>query len=480
MRWTGFITALLGLLPSAPVPAQAGGLLQQFLDKSKTYAATPKIAHTPKFNLEPLTPKEHAKGTEWFYIRDGQERIGLIQTWIKEIEMFRFFPSPDGKGENYEFPEIYHWANLFGCRIQMYGTQGLPPVTSFKLTFTKERGDSLEFKVEHKHQGNINGSGEFRLVWDDRLGYVWHCTSRYTMNKPRDIEFNNLLAGGISDSRESHKRWQKTLRACADGRTTFVHHSPVNIPRNDIQAGGFVGFVTEEVNPFVELIETSSPVRIDTCSQWYDQHIIMKPTQTKGADGLYQAQVRYRFLSLPKALAQELEASAVPDNPATGKLTVTGFLQNQVNDFETPVPYGQVYNGPIWQHIGTTDEYAHSGKRSIKLNGQGPGKVKSASPIGGGPAVYGESNKRYRLAGWVKTQGLKDGGAYLEIDDVFWNWKDVRDTRRTKKLTGDQDWTRLEVEFTPSKNDPLFLIKLCVEGTGAAWFDDLELMEVKK
>lgn len=58
--------------------------------------------------------------------------------------MFRFSPAGDGKGAKYEIPEIYHWANVFGARIQMYGFQGLPPVTTFKLTFTKDRGDSLE------------------------------------------------------------------------------------------------------------------------------------------------------------------------------------------------------------------------------------------------------------------------------------------------------------------------------------------------
>ena len=104
--------------------------------------------------------------------------------------------------------------------------------------------------------------------------------------------------------------------------------------------------------------------------------------------------------------------------------------------------------------------------------------MKSALPIGGGPAIYGESSKRYRLAAWVKTEGLYDGGAFLQVDDVFFNWQDVKASRKTKRLTGDHDWTRLEVEFTPSPRDPFLLIKLCVQGTGTAWFDDLELMEV--
>jgi hypothetical protein len=266
-----------------------------------------------------------------------------------------------------------------------------------------------------------------------------------------------------------------------DGRISFVHHNPVNIPKDDVQAGGFVGFVTEEkMNPFVEVLEANGPVYFATCSQWYDQHIRMKAPQAKEADGLYHVRARYRLLSVPGAVARELEAMAVVRDSATGESGKTGFLQNKVNDFETFVPYGKVYNGPIWQHINATEGPAHSGKKSIALRGMGPGKVKSASPIGGGPAIYGESSKRYRLAAWVKTQGLQDGGAYLQADDVFFNWEDVKATRRTEKLSGDHEWTRLEVDFTPSPRDPLLLIKLCVEGTGAAWFDDLELVEVAR
>lgn len=468
-------------------PRASAGELQKLLDESKAYAALPRVKHTPDFRLEPFEPVQHreeAQEKQWWYICDGDERIGLITTWLKHVELFRF--SPDvAKGAKYEIPEIYHWANLLGARIPLQMSlqwSGLPPLTSFKITFTKDRGDSLEFKAEETHEGGYSGSTECRLVWDERLGYVLYFTSHFVMREPKEIEFSNLYAGGVSESRDDHKRWQKTVRGrLLDGRITFVHHNPLNIPVDDVQAGGFVGFVTEEdMNPFVDLLETSGPVFFVTCSEWYDQHIVMKPPRTKEADGLYHLRARYRLLSVPGAVARDLEAMAVDRYGATGESSKTGFLQNKVNDFETFVPHGQVYNGPIWQHINASEGPAHSGKRSIAVGGPGPGRVKAASPIGGGPPIYGESSKRYRLAAWVKTQGLKDGGAYLQVDDVFFNWQDVQATRKTKKLAGDHDWTRLEVEFTPSPRDPFLLIKLCVEGTGTAWFDDLELVEVAR
>jgi len=463
------------------------GELQNVLSKSRAYAALPRVKHTPAFGLEPFEPvqvRPEAKGKQWWYIRDGKERIGLITTWLNHVELFRFSPDVD-KGAKYEIPPIYHWANLIGARLplQMGGYHSpVPPCRSLELSFTRERGDSLEFKAEQSHKNGYSGSTEFRLAWDERLGYVLTCVSQFAMPQPRQIEFSNLLAGRLCESRDHLKRWQKTMRGRhPDGRISFVHHNPVNIPVDDIQAGGFVGFVTEErMNPFVEMLEANGPVFLATCSQWYDQHIVMKAPKAKEADGLYHLRARYRLLSVPGAVARELEAMAMRRDSATGESKFAGFLQNKVNDFETFVPHGKVYNGPIWQHINATEGPAHSGKRSIAVRGPGPGKVKAASPIGGGPPIYGESSKRYRLAAWVKTKGLEDGGAWLQADDVFFNWQDVKATRRTEKLTGDRDWTRLEVDFTPSANDPFLLIKLCVEGTGTAWFDDVELVEVAR
>ena len=359
-RWTAVCGGLV-CLELGSFRATAGEL-QNILDKSKAFASLPRKRHTPAFRLEPFEPAQHvqqAKGKQWWYLCDGDERIGLVTTWLNHVELFRFSPDVD-KGAKYQIPPVYHWANLIGARLplQMCGYHSpVPRATSFKLTFTKKRGDSLAFRTEQRHKDGYSGSTTYRLTWDERLGYVLNCVSHFAMPQPRQIEFSNLLAGGVSDSRDDHKRWQKTVRGrLADGRVTFVHHSPVHIPVDHVGAGGFVGFVTEEkMNPFVEMIETSGPVFIATCSQWYDQHIVMKPPQTKEADGLFHLRARYRLLSLPAPVARELEAIAVYTSPSTGESKLAGFLQNKVNDFESFVPYGKVYNGPIWRHIKATE-----------------------------------------------------------------------------------------------------------------------------
>jgi hypothetical protein len=457
--------------------APVRGRLQEFLDKSRAYAQIPALPRAPDFNLERIAPAPHTGGTDWFYVRDGTERIGLIEDWKKEIEMFRFFPSAENEGRRPEIPEFYDWGALFGARIQAFGTQMLPPLTSCRFDFAKDRGESLILRVEHVHQQDIRGSDEYRLAWHPRLGYTWDCESRYSMPEPARIEFNNLYAGGVSEAREERKRWQKTVRAPADGRISFVYHNPLYTPTDDVHPGGFVGFVTEEdMNPFVEIIEASEPLFMITCSQWYDQHIMMKLPRARAAGGRYCMSARYRFLSLPAAVARELEHVAVMSPPA-GRRDVVGFLLDRVNDFERFVPEGEVYNGGVWKGGELSEEHAHSGRRSLKVHGAGPGKLATAAPVSRGPCLVGETGRRYRLSAWVKTE-LTGGSAFIRVDDVRWSWDDVTASRQSAAATGVRDWTRLSFEFQPGPNNPYLVPRLCVDGIGAAWFDDVAIERI--
>lgn len=84
---------------------------------------------------------------------------------------------------------------------------------------------------------------------------------------------------------------------------------------------------------------------------------------------------------------------------------------------------------------------------------------------------------RYRLSGWIKTQGVKSEGG----DGVLFNVHDMQSVK-TKAIRGTKDWTRVAVEFETGGMDQLQVN--CLFGgwglaTGTAWFDDvkLELLE---
>ena len=147
-----------------------------------------------------------------------------------------------------------------------------------------------------------------------------------------------------------------------------------------------------------------------------------------------------------------------------------GFRQNIVNDFETTVPAGTLFNGCIWGHSAKYDDtVGHSGTHSLRLHAN-----ETAQPVHGGPLLHVEAGKRYRLSVWARTRGVTGQGAYLRVKKQ----EDSPDERRSKRLTGDNDWTRLAIEFKPAKGEPFAVPGLVVEGGGKAWFDDIELVEM--
>jgi hypothetical protein len=304
--------------------------------------------------------------------------------------------------------------------------------------------------------------------------------------KPQEVEYSNLLAGGLADSRWEHKRYQKCVWTRRNGRLAFMYQNPFSLMHGhgpewaDLAQGGFMGFLGDPVaNPFIEVLESSPATTLKTCSVWYDQHIIARAPERPEADGLYHVRARYRLVGLPLAVAKELEDAARDMLPATGG--GSGFVQGVVNDYESDnIPPGTLSVGCIWRGGagGVPDKMvAHSGSVSIRMQGK-----TSRMSMGGGPPIYLETRNRYRLSVWAKTKGVRGKGFSMRLDEIFWSENDIKASHESKPLTGDQDWTKLEVVFDPVPGDPLAVlyIRLDDEGKGTAWFDDLELMEVAR
>jgi alpha-N-arabinofuranosidase len=148
---------------------------------------------------------------------------------------------------------------------------------------------------------------------------------------------------------------------------------------------------------------------------------------------------------------------------------ITQFVANgSFEELEGDNPKGWLQRS--WQRGGadfSVEPSGHSGGRSVMISSD---KGADASWL---TAVPVKPYSRYKLSGWVKTQGLVPGtsrGALLNIHGEE-EW-------RTAPVTGTQDWTKVEVEFDAGPNDALEVS--CLFGgwglaTGKAWFDDIEL-----
>jgi hypothetical protein len=93
----------------------------------------------------------------------------------------------------------------------------------------------------------------------------------------------------------------------------------------------------DDINPFVEIDSVQPPVRMATCSQWYDQHIIALAASDKEPDGFYHVRAKFRFLSVPGPVAREIEKAATLLVPDAAR-SASGFLVGKVDDFESFIP----------------------------------------------------------------------------------------------------------------------------------------------
>ena len=450
-----------------------GGPLQEFIENTRCYESLPRREHTPVLCIAPVTDRKY-RG-EFFWLTDGEQRIGLLNLNFGEIEMFRFFP-PTGPAVRYRMPHFHGWSTLQGPRISI-----VPQGTwTGKGRMVRLRGGTQTLALEYTE--DLDGGGtmnqRFTLRFDPVLGYVWDCVFKLRMKEPRRFEYSNLLPASVAESRTERKRYQKCIWTRSDGKLCAMYQNPLSmmhafgpewarIPPD----GGFVGFVAEyDRNPFIEIIESRPATTFITCSVWYDQHVVATAPEHPDDDGFYRAEARYRLLSLPLAVAKELEDAALTALPSSSRGAAMGFRQNVVNDFETLVRAGTLYNGCIWGHSARYDDtVGHSGTHSLRLNGG-----ETAQPVHGGPLLHVQAGKRYRFRGWVRTRGVTGKGAYLRVKPG----KVPGRERRSRPLTGNNDWTRVEIVFRAARGQAFVVPGLVVEGTGKAWFDDLELMDV--
>ena len=117
----------------------------------------------------------------------------------------------------------------------------------------------------------------------------------------------------------------------------------------------------------------------------------------------------------------------------------------------------------------TLSDTAHSGRRSLRLQGFGG----DLAPLAVQRRVEVQANRRYRFSAWVKTEGAVEVRFYTE-------W--VTDTFHSTCLPwtkGTGEWQKLQFELAgvPDPKGGAYAV-VQVRGEGAAYFDDLKMEAV--
>ena len=81
---------------------------------------------------------------------------------------------------------------------------------------------------------------------------------------------------------------------------------------------------------------------------------------------------------------------------------------------------------------------------------------------------------------WVKTANVIGNGATLAMQYHIPNESQQYPIYTAKKLTGTNDWTRLELTTGPPPPEAgCLMLMLQQDGIGTTWFDDLEVIPLR-
>ncbi|MEX2215709.1 MAG: PVC-type heme-binding CxxCH protein [Phycisphaeraceae bacterium] len=191
-------------------------------------------------------------------------------------------------------------------------------------------------------------------------------------------------------------------------------------------------------------------------------------------DAAISAAARHDAGFLRAVLASTESSGKVVDVPVVPKAKVT-YPNLIANPSAETIENGQPAGWRKVTYAGSAEQTVVDGGRTGKKSFQ----IVSAKGTDASWTVEVNvtPNTNYQLSAWIKTKGVNKGtgfGAQLNVHQL------QNPRIKTDGVTGDSDWTRVEVSFNSGGNNKLAIN--CLFGgwgqsTGTAWFDDLQLVQ---
>ncbi len=468
---------------------------QQILESLKRRRQKP---HRLRLRLEP-------DGTNW-RVFDGSRQIALFMPLM--LDIWSFSPFEPDELANVEPPgKVVDIHTLRNTAIN-FGFQGWPPhwlanggaEHLVKWTWLKKSGAELRARIEVKGPDGESGVWLLGVDYDPARGcYRYTCNVHVRKQDPDPMEGFNLMApGALADSPEK-RRWTHSLWENADGQLRRIVHSNALFDCTDFgghrDPGGpwrgrnasypqaWIGYAAHSsFNPTILIHRTSVPLVFATCSQLFDEHIIWSRAGQDNieSDGNFHFRMELELVNLPQPLTGELlRLAGDPVRPKRWRheQIALPFHVGRVNTFEKAVDPWKPEECPILtlSDPGQWEEgVAHTGRRSIRLEGKGKDVRLELFPTGAVCRVL--PYRRYRLSGWIKTRGAKQG-AGLELVSFEYTYSNIIEFAASARLAGTRDWTRFAVELD-SGEEAYLLPKMVLAGPGIAWFDELLFEEI--
>lgn len=155
--------------------------------------------------------------------------------------------------------------------------------------------------------------------------------------------------------------------------------------------------------------------------------------------------------------------------PAPERLLANGGFEAAAST-DRPADWDTTQWGEGPYRASWSEDRPRSGRRCVRLDSEAGADCAWVQHV----AV--EPHTRYRLAGWIRTQGVVPGtgcGAFLNVQEV--------QNVKSGVVTGSTDWVRVELVFDTGPHQTVQVN--CLLGgwgrsSGQSWYDDLELEPV--
>lgn len=272
--------------------------------------------------------------------------------------------------------------------------------------------------------------------------------------------------------------WQMPLNHLATG---------IPSPQRFKRGGLFVLAHDPGNNPAFEFVgQTADRTAVAVCNWGYDIHLLARYTR----DELYSPICeRFRVRLCPEAQARQIHQAAAPVPP----IAYRGFAELPLYERRTSFARGLRLDQPT---AGLTDPWPWlpqgEGAEWCRTEGRSDTCSLKISKITAGPTEWimdregdGAWTQKwtpsigFRVSVYIKTENVAGRGSCLAVRwDVHNEYNPERYPYRcSQKLTGTCDWTRVQVEICgpppPAINAVCLILRQ--DGSGATWFDDLEV-----
>lgn len=482
----------------------AGSLLRERLSGS----LPPASAYVPDFKTR--------EQDEFILISDGDKPVATFHRQWLLLDMREFYP--DGRANaTLSIRRPYHNVDFRGAILPCnWRIKSQMVDSTTNMVTVLETGARLVLLIDETFGEDERGYSEITMTYDCELGcYAVDKQGALALHSPCTVEAANLWDGGAGRAWPEDTTLRYTLWTNVEGGLTYFPHNPLtpNLPGNGdvngqrrrLPIGGFIAMgERSKSNPVIEILDShTAAIGCSTCSAFYDEHIFQGCPAPIDDTGRHRWRFHARLVSIPQSAmtflrgqADILEMSDTPDQYDNWKfldfIRSAGrqvqpfdislpFRLGEVNHFDSPIDPRQELIGLYWHFTPQPYGRVTWDRQAKALLIEGRDSRADLCSVPCGPSICCHENTGYRLSAKVRTELESDAAAWLELSPFLWSPSEIKEPIRSPQLTGMTEGTIISVAIPPqpSGNDYL-AIALRMKGKGKVWFDEVELIPMRR